>query len=231
MLKAVIFDLDNTLTDFMKVKEAAIEAAVAGMVDAGLEMHQQEAKRRIYEIYDREGIEYQRVFDHFLKDELGWVNPKIWAAAIVAYRRAREGALTLYPHVHLTLAELVKRGLKLAVLSDAPRQQAWLRLCYLQLHHVFDHVITFEDTGELKPSEKPFRKVLDLLGVRPEEALMVGDWPERDMVGAAQVGIKTVFARYGDTKGTVHSGADYEIDDCLELLRIVEELNGGEPSA
>ena len=83
-------------------------------------------------------------------------------------------------------------------------------------------MITFEDTGELKPSEKPFRKVLDLLGVRPEEALMIGDWPERDMVGAAQVGIKTVFARYGDTFDIQESGADYEIDDMLKLLEMLE---------
>jgi putative hydrolase of the HAD superfamily len=225
MLKAVIFDLDNTLTDFMKVKDAAIQASVEAMIDAGLRMGPDEARSRLYEIYDREGIEYQRVFDHFLKDELGRVDPKIWAAAIVAYRRAREGTLTLYPHVHLALTELVRRGLKLAVLSDAPRQQAWLRLCYLKLHHVFDHVITFEDTGELKPSEKPFRKVLALLGVEPDEALMVGDWPERDMVGAAQVGIRTVFARYGDTFGTQDSGADYEIDDIMDLLSIVDSIN------
>jgi putative hydrolase of the HAD superfamily len=225
MLKAVIFDLDNTLTDFMKVKEAAIEAAVDGMIDAGLEMTPDIGKRRLYEIYDREGIEYQRVFDHFLKDELGWVDPKIWAAAIVAYRRAREGTLTLYPHVHMTLTELVKRGLRLAVLSDAPRQQAWLRLCYLKLHHMFDHVITFEDTGERKPSEKPFRRVLKLLGVRPDEALMVGDWPERDMVGATHVGIRTVFARYGDTFGIKDPGADFEIDDIKELLTIVDSIN------
>ncbi len=225
MLKAVIFDLDNTLTDFMKVKEVAIEAAVDGMIDAGLDMHPEIAKDRIYQIYDKEGIEYQRVFDRFLNDEIGWVDPKIWAAAIVAYRRAREGTLTLYPHVHMTLTELVKRGLKLAVLSDAPRQQAWLRLCYLKLHHIFDHVITFEDTGERKPSEKPFRKVLELLGVLPEEALMVGDWPERDMVGATQVGIRTVFARYGDTFGIQDSGADFEIADIIELLAIVDSLD------
>ena len=42
---------------------------------------------------------------------------------------------------------------------------------------------------------------------------MVGDWPERDMVGAARLGIPTVFARYGDTKGVTESGADHEIDD------------------
>jgi putative hydrolase of the HAD superfamily len=225
MLRAVIFDLDNTLTDFMNVKEVAIEAAVDGMIDAGLEMTPEVAKGRLYEIYHREGIEYQKVFDHFLKDELGWVDPKIWAAAIVAYRRAREGTLTLYPHVHLTLTELVKRGLKLAVLSDAPRQQAWLRLCYLKLHHMFDHVITFEDTGERKPSVKPFRRVLELLGVRPDEALMVGDWPERDMVGASQVGIRTVFARYGDTFAIEDSGADFEIGDIKELLAIVDSVN------
>ncbi len=228
MLKAIIFDLDNTLTDFMKAKDAAIRAAVDGMIDAGLDMPPDEARERLYEIYDREGIEYQRVFDQFLHQELGWVNPKIWAAAIVAYRRAREGTLTLYPHVQLALTELIKRGLKLAVLSDAPRQQAWLRLCYLKLDHIFDQVITFEDTGELKPSEKPFRKVLELLRVLPREALMVGDWPERDMVGAAQVGIRTVFARYGDTSGIEDSGADYEIRDIMGLLPIVDTINAGE---
>ena len=55
---------------------------------------------------------------------------------------------------------------------------------------------------------------------------MVGDWPERDMVGAAKVGIKTAFARYGDTFGTIHSGADFELNDILELVAIVDRLNG-----
>ena len=54
---------------------------------------------------------------------------------------------------------------------------------------------------------------------------MVGDWPERDMVGAARLGMKTVFARYGDTKGVAESGADFEIDDIHDLLSIIERLN------
>ncbi len=229
MIKAVIFDLDNTLVDFMRMKEAAIDAAVDAMVDAGLKMSKQEAKREIYKIYQEEGIEYQRVFDRFLKEQLGGIDYKIHAAAIVAYRRAREAALVLYPHVNMTLTELVKRGIKLAVLSDAPRLQAWLRLCSLQLHHIFDFVLTFEDTGVRKPSEIPFRKVLSLLKVAPSEALMVGDWPERDMVGAKKVGIKTVFARYGDTFATKHSGADFEIDDISEILEIIDnKLPSGE---
>ncbi|MCK4417641.1 MAG: HAD-IA family hydrolase [Candidatus Latescibacteria bacterium] len=222
MIKAVIFDLDNTLVDFMRMKEAAIDAAVDAMVDAGLRMSKQEAKEEIYKIYEEEGIEYQRVFDRFLNEQLGDINYKIHAAAIVAYRKAREAALVLYPHVNMTLTGLVKRGIKLAVLSDAPRLQAWLRLCSLQLHHIFDFVLTFEDTGVHKPSEIPFRKVLSLLKVAPLEALMVGDWPERDMVGAKNVGIKTVFARYGDTFGTRQSGADFEIGDISELLEIID---------
>ena len=54
---------------------------------------------------------------------------------------------------------------------------------------------------------------------------MVGDWPERDMVGAAQVGIPTVFARYGDTFGTIHSHADYEVNDISELLVVIQKEN------
>jgi putative hydrolase of the HAD superfamily len=225
MIRALIFDLDNTLTDFMKMKEASIDAAIAGMADLGLPVPFAEAKRRIYQIYEREGIEYQLVFNRFLQETLGRVPPELLAAGILRYRRARDSSLVLYPHVHLTLLELLRRGLGLAVLSDAPAVQAWQRLHQLSLQHVFKPVITFEDTGERKPSPKGFLKVLDVLGMTADEVLMVGDWPDRDMIGAQGVGIRTVFARYGDTFGTVESGADFEIDDIQELLRIVETLN------
>ena len=226
MIRAIIFDLDNTLTDFMKMKRAAIDAAVDGMLDAGLALPREEVSARIYQVYDREGIEYQQVFDLFLKDALGRIDYKVLSSAIVAYRRARDSYLVLYPHVNLTLLELMKRGLKLAVVSDAPRLQAWMRLAQLQLQHLFDPVVAFEDTGERKPSPKPFQRALALLGITPSEAIMVGDWPERDVVGASKVGIRTAFARYGDTFGTQHSGADFELSDIYELVGIVDGLNG-----
>jgi putative hydrolase of the HAD superfamily len=225
MIRAILFDLDNTLTDFMKMKDASILGGIEAMIDMGLPMSPEEARRRIYTIYDREGIEYQKVFDHFLKEELGEVPPAMLAAAIVGYRRVRDFYLVLYPHVRPTLTALIRRGLHLAVLSDAPAIQAWLRLHHLTLHHVFEFVITFDDTQERKPSPVGFLKALALLKVDPAEALMVGDWPERDMVGASRLGIRTVFARYGDSKGVVESGADFEIDDIQELLSIVDRLN------
>jgi len=226
MIRAIIFDLDNTLTDFMKMKRAAIDAAVDGMLDAGLTLPREEVAEKIYAVYEREGIEYQQVFDLFLSEEMGRIDYKILTSAIIAYRRARDSYLVLYPHVNLTLLQLMKRGLKLAVVSDAPRLQAWMRLAQLQLQHLFDHVVAFEDTGERKPSPKPFERALELLGVRPEEAIMVGDWPERDVVGAGSLGIRTAFARYGDSFGTQHSGADWDLGDVYDLVGIVDRLNG-----
>jgi putative hydrolase of the HAD superfamily len=225
MVKLIIFDLDNTLTDFVGTKDSAIEAAIQSMIDAGLMFSPQRIHDEIYKIYDEEGIEYQKVFNKLLVNLIGHVDYKMLAAGIVGYRRAREASLVLYPHVKVTLVELLKRGLKLAVISDAPRREAWLRLCYLQLHHMFDIVLAHEDTGEYKPSPVPFTTVLRELRIAPEEALMIGDWPERDIVGAKELGIKTVFARYGDTFGTSVSGADYDIDDIYSVLKIVDELN------
>jgi putative hydrolase of the HAD superfamily len=225
MIKAVIFDLDNTLVDFMAMKRQAVDAAIHAMIDAGLKLSATEVRDRIDKIYKEKGIEFQNVFDQLLYDVFKKVDYKILSAGIIAYRRAREAALVPYPHVYLTLTELLKMGLKLAVISDAPAREAWLRLSYLNFHHLFDLVLTFDDTGERKPSPVPFRRVLKLLGLEPQEALMVGDWAERDMVGAAKVGMKTVFARYGDTFGTVETHADYDINDISEVTSIVKTIN------
>ncbi|MBN1294523.1 MAG: HAD-IA family hydrolase [Candidatus Latescibacteria bacterium] len=230
MIKAVVFDLDNTLMDFMTMKDNAINAAVTAMIDAGLTMQADEAKKELYAIYDREGIEFQTVFDSFLEKHLGYIDWKILSSGVVAYRKAREASLVLYPHVNLTLMELLRRGLKLAVLSDAPRREAWLRLCSLQLQHTFDTVIAFDDTGFRKPHATPYRKVLSIIKTEPNETLMLGDWPERDLVGAREVGMLTVFARYGfafDRLPVGYEGADYAIDDIREILEIIDEFNKG----
>lgn len=225
MIKAVVFDLDNTLVDFMAMKRLAIDAAIAAMQDAGLSLPTGEIRIRIDEIYKQKGIEFQNVFDQLLYDEFSKIDFKILSSGVIAYRRAREAALVPYPHVYMTLMELMKMQIRLGVVSDAPAKEAWLRLSYLNFHHMFDAVVTFDDTGERKPAPGPFEKVLEKLGVNADAALMVGDWAERDVVGAKQVGMKTVFARYGDTFGTVHSHADYDVTDIAELVAIVRKEN------
>jgi len=227
MIKAVIFDLDNTLLDFMKMKEYAVKAAIAGMIEAGLDINPDESYETIIDIYEKKGWENQQVFNEFLNKKIGEVNNKYLAAGIVAYRRAREANLLLYPNVNHTLVELIKMSVKLAVVSDAPSREAWMRIYYLNLHHHFDVVLTFDDTNVRKPSPIPFEMALSQLNIDPEEALMVGDWPERDVVGANKLGIRTIFARYGDSFGTVDSGADWDINDVYEIVGIVNELNSG----
>ena len=225
MIKAIIFDLDNTLLDFVKMKQFAVKAAITAMIEAGLDVDEEKAYKDIFDLYVDKGWENQQVFDDYLNQTVGKVSNKILAAGIVSYRRAREATLLVYPNVNKTLIELIKMGIKLSVVSDAPSREAWMRLYYLNLHHVFDPVLTFDDTGVRKPSPKPFEMALDIIQAKPDEVLMIGDWPERDVVGAKQIGMKTIFARYGDTFGTVDSGADWDVNDIYDLVDIVKELN------
>ena len=74
MIKAVLFDLDNTLLDFMKMKNSAVSSAVDSMIFAGLSISKLEAINQIHEIYKNYGYEYQEVFDLFLKNNLGEVD-------------------------------------------------------------------------------------------------------------------------------------------------------------
>lgn len=227
MIKAVIFDLDNTLLDFIKMKQFAVQAAITAMVEAGLEVDEKVAYQSIFDLYMEKGWENQHVFNEFLEQTVGAVSNKILAAGIIVYRRARDASLLVYPNVNKTLFELLRLGIRLAVVSDAPSREAWMRLYYLNLHHLFDPVLTFDDTGVRKPSPKPFQMALDQLNIQPEEALMIGDWPERDVVGAKQLGIRTIFARYGDTFGTKFSGADWDVNNIYEVVDIVKGLNNG----
>ena len=224
-IKGVVFDLDNTLLDFMKMKEYAVKAAIKGMIEAGLKVNEDKSYIEINSIYEEFGWENQKVFDVFLEKSIGHVDNKFLAAGIVAYRRAREANLMAYPNVNKTLLALSKSGIKLGVVSDAPSREAWMRIYYLNLYHYFDVVITFDDSGERKPSPIPFQLALDGMGLRPEETIMIGDWPERDVVGAQQIGMKTAFARYGDTFGTVNSGADWDLNDIYQLVSIINEHN------
>ena len=224
-IKGVVFDLDNTLLDFMKMKEFAVKAAIKGMIEAGLIVNEDKSYNEINSIYEEFGWENQKVFDVFLEKSIGHVDNKFLAAGIVAYRRAREANLMAYPNVNKTLMALSKSGIKLGVVSDAPSREAWMRIYYLNLYHYFDVVITYDDSGERKPSPIPFQLALDGMGLRPEETIMIGDWPERDVVGAQQIGMKTAFARYGDTFGTINSGADWDLNDIYQLVGIINEHN------
>ena len=55
MIKAVIFDLDNTLLDFIKMKQFAVQSAISAMAEAGLEVNEKEANDKIFQMYEDGG--------------------------------------------------------------------------------------------------------------------------------------------------------------------------------
>ncbi|MBI2130702.1 TIGR02253 family HAD-type hydrolase [Candidatus Woesearchaeota archaeon] len=220
MIKAVIFDLDNTLIDFMKMKKISCEAAVDAMIDAGLNADKENAMKVLFGLYDKHGYEDSTIFQKFLLQLTGKVDYRILANGIVAYRKVRGGFLEPYPHVNYVLFKLKDMKIKLAILSDAPKLKAWIRLAAMKLTDFFDVVVALDDTNKLKPHRLPFEKAIEMLDVKPEECLMVGDRPERDIAGAKAVGMKTCFARYG-YKEASNTGADFEIGDIKDLLKII----------
>jgi putative hydrolase of the HAD superfamily len=215
VIKAVLFDLDNTLVNFWRMKDKAIDAALEAMLRAGLRMEKGKARKLLFKLYREHGIEYQRIFQLFLRKGIGRIDYKILAAGIHAYRKVKDAQMVTYPSVKPVLAGLKKRY-KLGIISDAPSLQVWLRLTELGITDLFDLVITPSETKARKPSGLPFKLAIRMLKLKSGQIAMVGDWPSRDIEPARKVGLVTILARYGAT-GKEKGNPDYVIDDIREL--------------
>ena len=192
------------------------------MIQQGLPLPPKKARALLWKEYYAQGLEYQQIFQKYLEKILGKIDYKILAAGVLAYKRAKDGQIKTYPDVAPTLSELKKRGLVLAIVTDAPGVQAWSRLYLLGLQDAFDYVQTIEDSGVKKPAPEPFKKALDCLKLSPTHVLFVGDSLERDITGAKAVGLKTAWAKYGSPLDEPHSiKPDYALRNFKQLLEIV----------
>lgn len=215
MTKAVIFDLDQTLLDFWKMKRLASSAAASAMVKAGLNLPKKKAEEELFKEYSQD-IEGEKVFTKFLKKKKQF-DEKILAAGLNAYLKVKPKYLKTYPEVKETLQRLKKRKLKLGLITNAPKLKAYQRLDSLQLTNLFGFIIT----DAKKPKKTSFKKAIKLLKLKPEEILFVGDSPWMDLEGAKALGMKTCFAKYGNSKAK-ECKADFKIKKFGELVGVVK---------
>jgi len=222
IIKAVLLDLDNTLVDFVKMKRNSVHAAVQAMRKAGLKLGEKEAFEKIFAIYEKYGWEDQKAFQKLLHKTQGKVDYKILAHGILAYRKEKAGHLVLYEGVKEALQKLKGKGLKLGIVTDAPKLQAYTRLVGLGVEDYFDVIVCFDDTKEKKPSQMPFTTAVSKLGLKPEEILFVGDSFHKDISGAEKFGMQTAWAKYGksyDENREVEP--DFVLEKFGDLLKIV----------
>ena len=227
MLKAILFDLDNTLIDFMGLKKAACRDSIRAMIKAGLKMKEADAYRILFELYGRYGIEYGRIFQKFVEETTGTTDMKILSAGIVAYRFAQARNRKPYRNV-IPVLKVLKKKYRLGIVTDAPSLKAWIRLQELGIADYFDVIITLEGR-KMKPNRLPFMKAVKKLGIKPRDILFVGDQPHRDIKGAKELGMKTALAEYGiqkiHRKHMKENKPDFYLKDIKDVLETAKELD------
>ena len=223
-IRAILFDLDNTLVDFIHMKQESCKAAVQAMIASGLRMQEAEAYERLIKTYFSVGIESDNAFSEFLKKE-GQFDHKILAAAINAYLDAKNKCLKPYPNVKPVLKTLQRRGIFLSIVTDAPKTKAYQRLLGLGIEPYFKFVVGYEDTNNTKNTGLPLLIALEMLkkelpDIKNSEILMVGDSMERDIVPAKKLGLQTAISVYGQK--VVEAGTpDHELANIKDILGIL----------
>lgn len=130
-----------------------------------------------------------------------------------------DGAVEVYPNILETLKELKDRGYILTVASSRSKSTLLAYVKALGLDETVSYVIGAEDVKAGKPDPEAAIKILENFGMKPEEAIVVGD-TVFDVQMGANAGTRTCAVTYGNGKRETLSEATWVIDDFSELLDI-----------
>ena len=129
--------------------------------------------------------------------------------------------------------EVKDAGFAIALVADGPRQTFENVLKPDGLWDLFEAHVISEQIGELKPSPKMFAAAVKALGIKPDQiadCVMIGNNLARDIKGANDYGMQSVFMRWSDRRShrplDVSMVPDHTIDcpsDFLPLLQLIEE--------
>lgn len=193
MIKAVFFDIDDTLYDTSGFARLARKAALNVMIDAGLPLSNDEAYKLLREIITEYGSNYDKHFNILTKRVFGEEKPLLIALGMITYHNVKFALLRLFPQTTRTLIYLKKQGYDLGVISNGITIKQWEKLIRLDLHHFFDHVITSEEAGVEKPDKKIFEVAMEKMGADAEESVMIGNKFSEDIIGALNSGISAIL--------------------------------------
>lgn len=182
MLKAVIFDLDGTLTDSDRVHFQVFQEIFAAK---GITLDHALYRKRI------SGRQNAAVVADFFP-ELSVAAGEVFSAdKEAAFRTRAKDSLKPLPGLFDLLAQIERQGLLTAVVTNAPRENAAFMLNVLGLSQTFSPVILGDDLPRGKPDPLPYQTALDQLGIVASEAIAFEDsWP--GIVAATGAGIVTL---------------------------------------
>jgi len=232
-LKAILFDIDDTLYSTTLFAEQARRNSIEAMIRLGLDVDPEDAYRELLEVISEFPANYDRHYDKLLRrlpaDSLGDVNPALYVAAgVVAYHETKFRQLGPFEDAEDLLSDLHDRTeLRLGVLTEGLEVKQAEKLVRLNVLRFLDprYIFISDQVGISKPNPKLYIHALNRLGLPAAEVMYVGDNPDKDITPARAVGMIAVRHR-GAGK---HSEAkclfepDYEIDDFHDLRRILRD--------
>lgn len=230
-LRAILFDIDDTLFASTVFADRARRSAVEAMVQAGLDVDVEEAYAELVAVVEEFTSNYDRHFDQLvlrLHDHLRkGVHPAIVIASGVQAYHATKQHLHPFPDALRVLDALRRTSLVRGVVSNGWTVKQAEKLVRLGLANAFSPGAIFisEEIGVAKPHPRIFLVACEGLGIQPAEALYVGDDPVKDVDPAHEAGLFT-FLRRGSGKHAGKRGrhdADYAQDSLDGLVSILRD--------
>ena len=202
-IRAVLFDLDNTLTH----RDQSILAYSQHLANAYQQQLQQAKISQIQSIIrriDNGGYPKKELLTHpsiaasvayALQQELNWNSlPDFEELTQFWFQQFGLSAVAM-PGANSLLAELKQQGYKLAVVSNGGHATRLTILQGLGFSHYFDEIISSELVGISKPNPEIFLHTSRQLDVVPQHCLFIGDHPVNDIQGATQAGMQALWLK------------------------------------